>query len=250
MPKSPSGVPVAVASQHSVVYTVRMATRKLPATRDILIFSIGVLLALAGVRLATSPVFEQTPLSADEAALNIQWLPASVERWSSYYREYGAAYDVNPELIAIITTVESGGDPQAVSEAGAVGLMQVTPTTAGDIARRYLKQPRQEYDLKDPRTNIEFGTAYLAMLRDEFGEARHGPDWNTTVEYVAAGYNGGGATAGALYRGEGLRDTEPVVYSRDVYNMWRERRSSASPTFERWLERGGSALVKQAASRQ
>lgn len=230
--------------------TLKQIRRRLPALRDVLVFSAGVLLAVLITRLAAMPPFSPRPLEAGKAQLNIQWLPPSVERWSSHFKEYGEKYDIDPELLAIITTVESGGDPQAQSEAGATGLMQVMPLTAKDIAEKYLKEPRAQYDLKDPRTNIEFGAAYLNVMRDEFGEQRHGPDWNTTVEYVAAAYNGGGGTAGALYRGEGLRDTEPVVYSRDVYNMWRERRAPQSPTYERWLERGGSALVNKASSQQ
>lgn len=174
------------------------------------------------------------------------WIPDSVRRWQSIIREMGKKYNVDPNLIAIVITLESGGDPRAESGSGAKGLMQVTDLTAGDIAKKFLKEPRQEYDLMDPRTNIEFGTAYLAYLRDEFGTAKQGPDWTATVELVAAGYNGGPGTASALEKGEGLRDPEPVIYSRDAFNMWRERYAPKSPTFDRWAERGGSRLLDAA----
>jgi soluble lytic murein transglycosylase-like protein len=100
--------------------------------------------------------------------------------------------------------------------------------------------------LNDPNTNIEFGTAYLAKLRDAFGEWRQGPKWDSTVELVAAGYNGGPGAANRVYKGEGLTDTQTVVYSRDAFNMWRERYTHDSPTYDRWLERGGQTLIDAA----
>jgi hypothetical protein len=143
-------------------------------------------------------------------------------------------------------TIESGGYAKAESPAGAVGLMQVTPATAKEIASKHLKTPRKSYDLKDPRTNIEFGTAYLAYLRDMFAESSQGPSWDETAEAVAAGYNGGPLASLHLEQGKGLHDPQTVVYSRDVFNMWRERHASSSPTFDRWKERGGSDLIDQA----
>ncbi len=92
----------------------------------------------------------------------------------------------------------------------------------------------------------EFGTAYLAYLRKEFGMAKQDPDWNSTVELVAAGYNGGPGAANSLFKGLGLRDTQTLAYSRDAFNMWRERRAGNSPTFDRWQERGGSTLIEKA----
>jgi soluble lytic murein transglycosylase len=155
-------------------------------------------------------------------------------------------YKVDPNFIAIIMTMESGGDPQASSAAGAKGLMQITDLTGKDIAAKFLKRPTANFNLNDPATNIEFGTAYLAHLRDTFGEWRQGPSWDSTAELVAAGYNGGPGAANRIYKGEGLTDTQTVVYSRDAFNMWRERFQKDSPTYDRWLERGGQALIDAA----
>lgn len=188
----------------------------------------------------------QVPLKPEASTVTISWLPPTVKRWQSTINEMAKTYNIDPNLIAIIITMESGGYSKAHSDAGAEGLMQVTPPTAKDIAAKYLKQPRSHYDLKDPRTNIEFGTAYLAELRDVFGDVSQGPTWNSTVELVAAGYNGGPLAANHLEQGKGLHDTQTVVYSRDVFNMWRERHASSSPTFDRWKERGGSTLIDAA----
>lgn len=187
---------------------------------------------------------------SQSSGLTIPWLPDTVKRWEDEIVAAAERYNLDPNLLAIIITVESGGYSKAKSEAGAQGLMQVTPPTGKDIAAKHLRVPTENYDLNDPRTNIEFGAAYVAFLRDEFGEDNQGPSWNTTAELIAAGYNGGPGAAGRLYRGEGLTGVETVSYSRDVYNMWRERNTKESPTFNRWLERGGFRLIDKAKAEQ
>ena len=210
--------------------------------------------AVAAVGLLTGAVLIRqasiVPLRSKAGHITASWIPETVKRWDKPIAEMAQKYDIDPDLLAILMTLESGGYSKAKSEAGAEGLMQITPPTAQDIAKKYLKHPVESYDLLDPRTNIEFGAAYLAHLRDVFGERGQGPSWDATVELIAAGYNGGPGAAGKLYRGEGLRDTQTVVYSRDAFNMWRERHAKSSPTFDRWVERGGSALLEKATAEQ
>jgi soluble lytic murein transglycosylase-like protein len=64
-------------------------------------------------------------------------------------------YDIEPRLIQAIITVESNFNPQAVSRAGAQGLMQLMP----DTAARY-----QVRDPFNPQANIEGGIRYLKDL--------------------------------------------------------------------------------------
>jgi len=187
-----------------------------------------------------------TPLAMPTTGVTIAWLPPTVQRWKAPIEAYGRQYNIDPNLIAIIITMESGGYAQARSEVGAQGLMQIMPATAQDIASKFLKQPRATYDIYDPQTNIEFGTAYLAHLRDTFGAPDQAPSWNTTVELIAAGYNGGPRAASNLEKGNGLSSMQTVAYSRDAYNMWRERQAPSSPTYERWAGRGGASLVRKA----
>lgn len=227
---------------------LRLKRLKLRITpRDCAMLLIGAVVVLAGFITAMAVKDHRTTLSYDTDAITIPWVPASVKQWQPEIVKQAKKYDISPNLIAIIITMESGGNPKAHSEADAQGLMQVTPLTAKDIAARYLKKPVTSYDLYDPATSIEFGTAYLAVLRDNFGEARQGPSWNETVELIAAGYNGGPGAANAVLKGEGLNDTQTVVYSRDAFNMWRERNAAKSPTFSRWLERGGQSMVDSAS---
>jgi len=173
-------------------------------------------------------------VSKEDYKITIPWLPDSVRRWSDLIEQHSRIYQLDANLPAIIMTLESTGNPQALSKVQAKGLMQVTDPTAQDIAAKYLKYPRTEYDIWDPDTNIEFGIAYLNFLRNEFIEPEQGPSWDTTVEYIAAGYNGGPGAAGDLYNGRGLESTETAFYARNAMNFWRERHAAVSPTFNRW----------------
>jgi soluble lytic murein transglycosylase-like protein len=60
---------------------------------------------------------------------------------------------------------ESNFRTSAISPAGAVGLMQVRPGTAGDFARKR-GEPFTAQQLTNPATNIEYGQSYLEALRD------------------------------------------------------------------------------------
>ena len=210
---------------------------------------LGILITLAGVKIGDVIRNSRTPLSSSSAGITIPWLPETVKRWQAPINEMSKKYNVNADLLAIIMTLESGGYSKADS-GQAQGLMQITPPTAQDIAAKFLKQPVTTYDVTDPHTNIEFGAAYIAYLRNEFGIANQGPSWDITVELIAAGYNGGPGAANNVEQGKGLEDTQTVVYSRDAFNMWRERYASKSPTYDRWLERGGSKLIDQAKTEQ
>lgn len=211
---------------------------------------LGAAIILAGVLIAKFIDDRKVPVAPESPAITAKWIPPTVKHWEKPIDEMAKKYNVDPNLIAIIITMESGGYSKAKSAVGAKGLMQVTDPTAKDIAAKFLKEPRKSYDLSDPKTNIEFGTAYLAYLRDEFGTPQQGPSWMNTVELIAAGYNGGPGAANSLEQGKGLRGVETVVYSRDAFNMWRERHAKSSPTFDRWKERGGTDLLDKAKAEQ
>lgn len=93
-----------------------------------------------------------------------------------------AIYGVDPYLVAAVIRVESKFNPDAVSRKGALGLMQIMPTTAEWIASQVGFSDFQEEMLLDPEVNIRLGTWYLANLAKEF-------DGRTDV--VIAAYNGG-----------------------------------------------------------
>jgi soluble lytic murein transglycosylase len=93
------------------------------------------------------------------------------------------AEGVDPYLVAAVIDVESGFREGAVSGAGAVGLMQIKPSTAKAVAVRVgLTGPIDVAALSMADTNIRIGTAYLADLI-----ARYDGD----VPLALAAYNAG-----------------------------------------------------------
>jgi hypothetical protein len=235
-------------AKNRLIKQIRKATKL--SSRELILLCGGALIALLVVGAIKLIEDSRTLIPYKTAGVTAYWIPPTVRHWDKPINEMAKKYDVDPNLIAILMTMESGGDQNAKSSDNAVGLMQITPPTAKDISQKFLKKPTTRYDLNDPSTNIEFGTAYVAYLRDEFGETSQGPDWTRTVELIAAGYNGGPGAANNLELGKGLKDTQTVVYSRDAFNMWRERVSHSSPTFDRWKERGGTALLDAAKASQ
>jgi soluble lytic murein transglycosylase len=75
---------------------------------------------------------------------------------------------VSPETILAVIRIESAFDVEATSEAGAVGLMQLLPSTAEEIARELGIEWAGEETLRDPAANIRMGTYYLAKLLGQF----------------------------------------------------------------------------------
>lgn len=103
------------------------------------------------------------------------------------------AEGVDPALVAAIVQVESGFNPKAFSEKGAVGLMQVLPETAMLVG-----VPSHH----DPEANLRAGCRYLRLLFEDFGG---------DVELVLAAYNAG---PGAVYKSGGIppyRETQTFV---------------------------------------
>jgi hypothetical protein len=99
--------------------------------------------------------------------------------------------NVSPALVLAVMGVESGGNPEAVSSAGAVGLMQLIPATAERFGVT---------DSTDPVQNIKGGVAYLDWLMGEF---------NNDPLMVIAAYNAG---EGAVRQNGGV---PPYAETRD-----------------------------------
>ncbi len=82
-------------------------------------------------------------------------------------------YDLDPALLHAVIRAESGYNPEAVSNKGAAGLMQLMPATASRYGVR---------DRFDPQENIEGGARYLSDLLDMFP---------SNVKLAVAAYNSG-----------------------------------------------------------
>ena len=118
---------------------------------------------------ASSVETESCPLSST--------YPEKVLRWCDLIVEFAAEHGLPPELIAAVILQESGGDPQAYSSSGAVGLMQVMPRDG--LAARFqcvngpcfASRPTIA-ELQHPAYNIEYGARMLAGLLSRHGDLR------------------------------------------------------------------------------
>jgi soluble lytic murein transglycosylase len=89
-------------------------------------------------------------------------------RHEDIIRQQAREKDLDPGLIAAVIYAESKFRDQT-SPAGAKGLMQITPETARDIARRSGATNFRLSDLGDPQVNISYGSYQLRYLLDRYG---------------------------------------------------------------------------------
>ena len=92
--------------------------------------------------------------------------------------KYCNEYKVQKSLAYAVIKAESNFKTDAVSSKGAVGLMQIMPSTATFVANSIDKK---SFDLKNPRDNIQIGIYYLSYLQTKFDD----------VTFVVASYNAG-----------------------------------------------------------
>jgi hypothetical protein len=103
--------------------------------------------------------------------------PQGIQKWCSLIERYAAKNSIENNLLAALILQESGGDPNAYSYSGAVGLMQVMPrdgmaaTMVCDSGPCFSDRPSIS-ELKDPEFNIAYGSQMLAELVRKYGTVR------------------------------------------------------------------------------
>ncbi len=113
------------------------------------------------------PDMELTPRR--EQFLPVATRPTSVKsdailsEYGGYIERAARLTDLDPALIISVIKVESNGDPNAVSTAGAKGLMQLVDSTAADYGVT---------EVFDPKQNIEAGSRFLKAQLERFGSLR------------------------------------------------------------------------------
>ncbi|MDR9499327.1 MAG: transporter substrate-binding domain-containing protein [Hydrogenovibrio sp.] len=106
-----------------------------------------------------------------------------VDCLKTYFQYYGDFYGFDWRLLAALAYQESRFDQSKRSHAGAVGLMQIKPSTARD---RHVQLP----DVYDLETNVHAGVRYLAFLRDRYFSSRQYSD-DDRMHFTLAAYNAG-----------------------------------------------------------
>ena len=103
-------------------------------------------------------------------------------KYSNYVDYFALEYNLDKYLIYSIIKVESNFNEVAISNKGAVGLMQIMPETGEWISQKMGMLYYTEDMLVDTETNIKLGCFYLSDLAEEF----HGD-----INLILAAYNGG-----------------------------------------------------------
>ena len=116
--------------------------------------------------------FSSTARNGDAATPRAFWEMFYPMGWRTELTDAAGRAAIDPLLVAAVVREESSYYPRARSRVGARGLMQLMPDTARPMAQaRRLPVDSGEF-LDDPAVNLELGTAYLAGLLREFGDAR------------------------------------------------------------------------------
>ena len=132
--------------------------------------------------------------------------------YATIVRGHAQNHDLDPALLAAVIYAESRFDPNARSEAGAVGLMQLLPDTAKGIALRTGGARFVVADLRDPEINVRYGSWYLDHLLDRYGD----------TELALAAYHAGQGNVDRWRReGLGIAFRETRAYVDEVERVRR-----------------------------
>jgi len=157
----------------------------------VFIIILAIIVAFNPPQVASAAAAEsQVIVQPTEPATCIFQYPENIEPWCFLIEEASLKYGVDPFLIGAVMTQESGGNPEAYSSSGAVGLVQVMPNDG--IAANFIcangpcfaDRPSSE-ELFDPAINVNYGTGMLAGLITKYGDTRegllhYGPDCTLT----------------------------------------------------------------------
>lgn len=117
-------------------------------------------------------------------------------RYQSEISKYADKFALDEELLTALIYVESRFDQYSQSPKGAVGLMQLMPSTANWIADQLGHSNFNLEDLDDPELNIKFGSWYFAYLYQKFDKdliitiAAYNAGENNVRKWINNGWDG------------------------------------------------------------
>jgi peptidoglycan lytic transglycosylase len=142
--------------------------------------------------------------------------PATVERlryplrYSAIVRGHARNYRLDPRLLAAVIEAESKFHANAKSRSGAIGLMQILPSTAHGIALHTGGSNFHTEDLYNPEINVRYGAWYLRHLLDKYDDERT----------ALAAYNAGQDNVDHwIADGSGIRYAETRAYVARVEKL-------------------------------
>lgn len=118
-------------------------------------------------------------------------------------KKFSSENGLDPYLVAALIRQESAFNPNAVSRANAVGLMQLLPKVGRGIAKQEKLRHFNTQELFQPRINLQLGTRYFRSMVDRFG----------SFEYALAAYNAGVDRVQDWSKQDTFRDPEEFVES-------------------------------------
>ncbi len=141
-------------------------------------------------------------------------------KYQEYVEKYADEYNLDRYLVYSVIKVESKFDPEASSDAGAKGLMQLMDETAEECNEKGGFGYNIPEDLYDPEKNIRLGCYYLSSLVDIYGDIR----------LAVTAYNGGTGNVDEWLQDEELSDgkggladipySETKKYVKKVFNAF------------------------------
>lgn len=135
------------------------------------------------------------------------WYPL---RYETIVRGHARNYRLDPALLAAVIYQESKFNAHARSSSGAIGLMQLLPSTAEGIAVHTGGSRFQVSDLDNPEINVRYGAWYLRHLIDKYGD----------VDTALAAYNAGQDNVDRWRaNGEGIAFAETRHYVKRVDHL-------------------------------
>ena len=188
----------------------------------------GILVILAGTWLVFSILKQHLNIFVNDAKAHSIYstgFTPTVQFWETEIESWGEAWGLDPLLIATVMQIESCGNPNVASPAGAQGLFQVMPYhfDSGE-------------NMLDPQTNAARGLAYLSR---SYALAEG------DIALTLAGYNGG---HGQITLSMDLWPDETqsyVIWGTGIYQNAKDGDAN-TPTLIAWLNAGGERLCEQA----
>jgi soluble lytic murein transglycosylase len=183
------------------------------------------------------------------------WRLAFPLPYRALLEKYTRANGLDPFLVAALIRQESEFNPQAISSSKAVGLMQILPSSARELARKTKLRGFRSAMLTQPETNMRLGTFYFRRLLDSC---------DGRVEDALASYNAGHSRV-VLWRGWGhfeeaseFVETIPFAQTRDYVQIvlrnaelyrWLYASETAGATAGKTGSQGSSSQQKTPARR-